>query len=79
MQKDDAEVFRTFKERKALRKELSEIEKTVGNGWVSWTLSSRPHIIRLFTKVGAHPFIVTLNTDKEGHIIWFKKEIKNVR
>lgn len=76
MEKNDPEVFKDFKDRKALRKELKELENTIGKGWISWTLTSRPHIIRLFTKIGATPFLISLDTDEKGHIIWFKRDLR---
>lgn len=79
MASNDPELFKSFSARKALRKGLKDLENIIHNdsrhGWVSWTLTSRPHIIRLFTKVGAKPFQINLKSDDEGHVIWFKKTI----
>jgi len=73
MDENDPELLKSFSARRKLVVELKKIEQKY-KGWFSWTLTSRPHVIRLLHKLGAKPYAVTLRSDEEGHEIWFTKE-----
>ncbi|OGW44448.1 MAG: hypothetical protein A2Y66_01775 [Nitrospirae bacterium RBG_13_41_22] len=76
---NDRKVFENFKEKKELRQGLKDLEEHLKNlgikKWVSWTLTSRPHIMRLFSKIGAKPYNIQTDKDSAKDMIWFKKEI----
>lgn len=79
MDLNDTSVFKNFKDQRALRYGLKEIEfqlKLNGHqGWYSWTLTSRPHVMRLFARVNAKPYDLIPSKDPSQDIICFKKEI----
>lgn len=76
---NDREVFSTFQSRRLLRQDLNVLEELIRHeklkGWFSWTLTSRPHIMRLFSKVGAKPYSIETFKDPSEDKIWFRKEV----
>jgi len=76
---NDREVFSSFQSRKALFKDLLKLEQELKEegftGWFSWTLISRPHVIRLFSKVGSRPYMTQTFKDPSQDMIWFIKEV----
>ena len=79
MQLNNKSVFSTFKERKQLRQELFLLENDIRDsglkGWIGDTKTSYPHIMRLFAKVGARPYMVKTYKDPSKDVIWFMKEV----
>lgn len=80
MQRNNKKVFETFKERKALRQGLDDLERIIREkgykGWISNTKTFYPHVMRLFAKVGAKPYLVATNKDPLKDIIWFMKNLE---
>ena len=80
MKLNDRSVFNTFKERKALRQGLDDIERIIlekgFKGWISDTKTSYSHVMRLFAKVNARPYLIKTDRDPTKDTIWFIKTLE---
>ena len=78
MAENDPELLKNFKERRGLKQGLIDLENDLreqgAKGWFTWTLITRPHVMRLLFKLGAKPYNMTLK-QPEGDVIWFNKPL----
>lgn len=76
---NDTAVFSSYRAKRDLVEDFHKLEAELKNegydGWFSWTLFSRPHVMRLFTKVGARPYMSKTFKDPSKDMIWFIKEV----
>jgi hypothetical protein len=79
MAMNDEKMFELFGEKKALYKGLKDIENQLKSlnalGWFSDTSTLKPHIMRLFTKIGAIPYRIVTDKNPSKDRIWFKKSL----
>jgi hypothetical protein len=68
----------TFGEKRLVYEELKTLEDRLrieGKSEVTgYTSIHKPHIMRMFTKLGYNPFYLSL----KKNILWFKKELQHV-
>jgi NADH:ubiquinone oxidoreductase subunit len=66
----------SFREKRVVFNEFKTIESLIPdnyNGWIAYTKTDNPHMMRIFTKLGAKPYRI----DLEYNNIWFVKNIRS--
>jgi len=75
-QQDDPEAIKPFGVRRAIVRELKEIERIIKDapniaGWLCSTEIDKGYMMRFLAKLGGVPYSMDLKQD----LLWFKKEI----